>query len=72
MKTISELAKDYALSYSGMYNRIQSIMRYLREKGDKRAERLIHISELRFPRGKAKMLINDELLEEILRENRIE
>lgn len=72
MKTIAELARDYNISYSGMYNRIKAVMRYLEEKKDARAERLVRIAELRFSRGKAKMLIDDELLEQILKENRIE
>jgi hypothetical protein len=72
MKTINELAREHNMSYSGMHRRIRSIIKYLREKGDERAERFVRISELRFSRGKAKLLVDEQIFNQVLQEAQVE
>lgn len=71
MKTIAELAHEYNMSYSGMHRRIKSILKYLHEKGDERAERFVRVSELRFSRG-AKLLVDEQIFNQVLQEAQVE
>jgi hypothetical protein len=71
MKTIAELAQEQGVSYSGMYNRISKVMKYLRAKKDERAERLVKIAVLRFPK-RAKIVVDEELLDQVLQEAKVE